>query len=149
MECRGTAWGAGNGPLCAPSVAQYDEPSLPFRLLADQGLTETRAPVDARPAGSCRLRCPPWEDPAANLRLFGKIRRQSKEWKALYTKRQAIERTFKSLKQSRRLERHCIRGLRQVRLHCLVSVLAYQATVLAQVQAGEMEDMRWQVRRVA
>ena len=28
-----------------------------------------------------------------------------------YTKRQAVERTFKSLKQSRRLERHCVRGM--------------------------------------
>ena len=75
--------------------------------------------------------------------------KNGKEWEALYAKLQAIERTFKSLKQSRRLERHYIRGLRQVRLHCLMAVLAYQATVLAHVQADAIADMRWQVRRVA
>ena len=90
-----------------------------------------------------------WEDPRANIRLFGVLRRGSKEWKALYAKRQAIERTFKSMKQSRRLERHCTRGLRMIRLHLLMSTLAYQTTALAAVRAGELETMRWQVWRVA
>ena len=43
-----------------------------------------------------------WENPTTNPRLFSPIRRQSPECKALYAKRQAIERSFKSLKQSRR-----------------------------------------------
>ena len=90
-----------------------------------------------------------WEDPRSNLRLFGALRRQSGEWRALYGKRQAIERTFKSLKQSRRLERHCCRGLRQVRLHCLMSVLTYQATALTTAQAGQRGWMRWMVTKVA
>ena len=46
-----------------------------------------------------------WEDPSQNIRLFGVVRRGSQEWKDLYTKRQAIERVFKSMKESRRLER--------------------------------------------
>ena len=71
-----------------------------------------------------------WEDPRQNIRLFGVLRRDSKEWKALYSKRQTIERTFKSMKQSRRLERHCTRGLKMVRLHALMSALAYQTTAL-------------------
>ena len=90
-----------------------------------------------------------WEDPRRNIRLLGVIRRDSEEWKALYAKRQAIERTFKSLKQSRRLERHCVRGLRQITLHSLMSVLVYQITALAHVTAGARPDMRWMVRRVA
>ena len=90
-----------------------------------------------------------WEDPRRNIRLFGVLRWGSKEWKALYGKRQAIERTFKSLKQSRRLERHCTRGLRMIRLHSLMSTLAYQTTALAAVRAGELETMRWQVWKVA
>ena len=89
-----------------------------------------------------------WENPSGNLRLFGKIRRGSRVWKDYYDKRQAVERTFKSLKQSRRLERHYIRGLRMITLHCLMSVLAYQATALVHAQAGAVEDMRWMVRRV-
>ena len=90
-----------------------------------------------------------WQDPAENLRLFGAVRRKSEEWQGLYAKRQSIERCFKSLKQSRRLERHCVRGLRQVRLHCLMSVLSFQATALATVQAGARARMRWMVARVA
>ena len=90
-----------------------------------------------------------WEDPRTNIRLFGVLRRDSAEWKALYGKRQTIERTFKSMKQSRRLERHCTRGLRMIRLHSLMSTLAYQTTALAAVRAGELDTMRWMVWRVA
>ena len=105
-------------------------------------------------AGSTKamvLRCDDhlWTDPNQNLRLFSPIRRQSPAWKALYAKRQAVERTFKSLKQSRRLERNCVRGLQQVRLHCLMAVLTYQATVLANLLAGEARRMRWMVSKVA
>ena len=91
-----------------------------------------------------------WEDPSKNLRLFGTIelRRDSSEWRALYRKRQAIERTFKSLKQSRRLERHCTRGQRQITLHCLMSVLSYQATALVTAKAGRPARMRWMVAQV-
>ena len=90
-----------------------------------------------------------WEDPAANIRLFGKIRRAGPEWKALYRKRYAIERVFKGMKESRRLERHCVRGLRQIGLHALMSTLAFQATALVWILAGQSEWMRWQVRKVA
>ena len=89
-----------------------------------------------------------WEDPARNIRLFGVVRRGSQEWKDLYTKRQAIERVFKSMKESRRLERHCIRGLRQITLHAVMSALAFQATVLVRLR-GDTELMRWMVRKVA
>ena len=90
-----------------------------------------------------------WEDPSRNVRLFGAIRRNGPEWKALYAKRQAIERVFKRLKESRRLERHCVRGMRQITLHALMSVLAYQATVLVRLQAGEADRKLWMVEKVA
>ena len=90
-----------------------------------------------------------WEDPRADIRLFGVLRRDSPEWKALYAKRQTIERTFKSMKQSRRLERHCTRGLRMIRLHSLMSTLTYQTTALAAVRAGQVATMRWQVWKIA
>ena len=90
-----------------------------------------------------------WEDPTRNIRLFGVLRRDSEEWKALYAKRQAIGRVFKSMKESRRLERHCVRGLRQITLHAVMSTLAFQATALVRLQVGEAELMRWMVRRVA
>ena len=71
------------------------------------------------------------------------------EWKDHYRKRQAIERVFKSTKESRRLERHCVRGLRQIKLHALMSTLTFTATALAWVLIGEWEWMRWMVRQVA
>ena len=90
-----------------------------------------------------------WEDPSQDIRLFGVLRRGSSEWKGLYIKRQAIERVFKSMKESRRLERHCIRGLRQVTLHAFMSALVFQATVLVRLRTGEAQWMRWMVRKVA
>lgn len=89
-----------------------------------------------------------WVDPKENIRLFGVIRRKSPEWRELYNKRQAIERLFKSLKENRRLERHCVRGLRQVALHSLMSVLSYQATVLANLLSRNPSLMRWMVSPV-
>ena len=82
-------------------------------------------------------------------RLFGPVRRGSREWKNLYGLRQSMERVFKSLKQSRRLEAHCVRGLRKISLHNTMAVLAFQATALARILAGQTEYLRWQVRRVA
>ena len=90
-----------------------------------------------------------WEDPKQNIRLFGVLRRDSPEWRTLYSKRQAIERVFKSMKESRRLERHCIRGLRQMALHAMMSAMAFQVTALVRVLEGQREEMRWMVRRVA
>ena len=90
-----------------------------------------------------------WEDPTRNVRLFGVIRRNGPEWKALYAKRQAIERVFKSMKESRRLERHCVRGLRQITLHAMMSALAFQATELVKLRTGQADMMRWMVRKVA
>ena len=63
--------------------------------------------------------------------------------------RQAVERVFKSLKESRRLERHCVRGLKKVALHATMSVLAFQATALVHLEAGEQDELRWMVRKVA
>ena len=91
-----------------------------------------------------------WVDPKENLKLFGTLRRGSPEWKALYLKRQAIERIFRSLKAVLRLERHCVRGLDQIRLHTLMSTLAFQATFLVNRRAGlDAKEARWMVARVA
>ena len=111
-------------------------------------------PEGCRQAGSMRggiRHCDTevWEDPTRNVRLFGAIRRDGPEWKALYAKRQAIERVFKSMKESRRLERHCVRGLRQITLHTMMSALAFQATALVKLRTGQADMMRWMVRKVA
>ena len=90
-----------------------------------------------------------WEDPSPNIRLFGVIRRDSPEWDALYHKRQAIERRFKSLKQSVRLEHHYVRGRQKVSLHARMSVLTGQARSLAKVRDSKVGEMGWMVRKVA
>ena len=90
------------------------------------------------------------EDPGENLRVLGgQTRRGSEEWHDLYSKRWSVERVFKSIKESRRLEEHCVRGLKHITLHALMSTLTYQASALVKVLAGQEEDMRWMVRRVA
>lgn len=90
-----------------------------------------------------------WEHPRNDIRFFSWIPRHTQTWKDLYDQRQAVERFFKSVKESRRLERHCTRGLRNIRLHALMSALGFQATALVKVREGLVEDMRWMVRRVA
>jgi len=90
-----------------------------------------------------------WENRTDNPRRFGALRRKSAEWKALYRLRQAVERVFKSLKQSRRLEAHCVRGLRRVALHCAMAMLVFQATALVRLRESGTDGMAWQVRKVA
>ena len=89
-----------------------------------------------------------WVNRKANLRLFSPIRRDSVQWKNLYALRQSVERVFKSLKESLRLERHCFRGLRKVSLHAAMSVLAFTATRLVNLLAQELNPT-WMVRKVA
>ena len=101
------------------------------------------------PAGNqhCRLVC--WLEPAKNLRLIGGlIARASIQWRDLYRQRQSIERMFKSMKQSRCLDRPNRMGLIKVCHHALISSMSYVMTVLAKLNAGMTEDTRWMVRRV-
>ena len=83
-----------------------------------------------------------WEDPVKNLRIVGLLPRASPEWKRQYDKRMSIERIFRSLKHSRGLEGHLYRGLRKVLLHSTLSLLTYQATALARVKTGDLENLR-------
>ena len=89
-----------------------------------------------------------WFPPTENPRVLGTIHRGSKRWKSLYRLRQSVERVFKSAKESLRLERHFIRGLRKIALHCLMSVLAFQVTALTRLRLGQPELLRWMVRPV-
>ena len=90
-----------------------------------------------------------WEDIDRNPRLRGPIRRDTPEWKELYRKRYSVERFFKTMKEARSLERHYHRGQRNITLHVMLSTLVFQATALAKALAGELDELRWMVRRVA
>ena len=112
------------------------------------------------PAGGCRLKAKNsgavlycdsevWEDPMENLRVVGIVWRGSREWERHYAKRWSIERVFRSLKHSRGLEGHHVRGKAKIRLLASLSLLTYQATALARAKAGTLKNLRQMRVRVA
>ena len=76
------------------------------------------------------------------LRKVGRLARTTRRWKRLYRRRTTVERAFRSLKHSRLLNQHQFRGSAKVRLHASLALLAYCATMLARVQAGQLDGMR-------
>ena len=76
------------------------------------------------------------------LRKVGRLPRTTRRWKRLYKRRTTVERAFRSLKHSRLLDQHQFQGLAKIRLHSSLALLAYCATMLARVEAGQMDDMR-------
>ena len=90
-----------------------------------------------------------WEDPTDNPRVVGVLPRFTALWKELYRQRMSIERIFRSLKHSRGLEGHCVRGLRKISLHATLSLLTLQATVLPRLRVGEPDRMRQMTVKVA
>ena len=83
-----------------------------------------------------------WEDPNDDLRVIGVVARQSEQWKALYRKRQGVERFFGTAKRSRLLDRHQYLSMKKVRSHIALSTLTYTATMLARTLVGDVEHMR-------
>ena len=129
------------------------------KLMEYQGTLAEKGHLYRCQAGGCHLNqrkgvvyCQDWywvdwrTEP--NKRLHGPVRRGTAEWEALYSLRQSVERAFKSMKESRRLERHYVRGLAKVSLHASMSVLAYTATMLAKTRA-QAAYPRWMVDKVA
>ena len=72
----------------------------------------------------------------------GRLVRTTRRWKRLYKRRTTVERAFRSLKHSRLLNQHQFRGMVKVRLHASLALLTYCATMLARVQAGQLDEMR-------
>ena len=89
-----------------------------------------------------------WEKPQS-YRMNGLLAQNAPNWKPIYELRQSVERVFKSLKESRRLERHYIRTQNKISLHVSMSVLAYQLTALFRIRRNELDMMRWQVHPAA
>ena len=84
----------------------------------------------------------PVGNPEDNFRVIGVIPRRSAKWERLYRKRTVIERMFNSMKRSRILNRHQSLSMSKVVAHAALSTLTYLATMLARVEAGEVEKMR-------
>ena len=101
--------------------------------------------VRSRPKASGRLPIAivrSGERPEDNLRVLGPLPRFRPAWKRLYRLRMSIERIFRSLKHSRGLEGHMVRGIKKITLLATMSLLTYQATALARVKAGDFDQMR-------
>ena len=90
-----------------------------------------------------------WEQPETNLRVLGPLPRFVPAWKRLYRQRMSIERVFRSLKHSRGLDGHCMRGMRKILLQATLSVLTFQATTLARLRAKDADKMRTMGVKVA
>ena len=118
---------------------------------------ETRNHLFRCPAEGCHLRAAAgrrrkeedkkcgvelWLDPMDDLRELGFILRGSNEWVGHYNKRTTIERTFRSVKHSRNLDEHRHLSMVKVELHATLSLLTYQATMLARVKAGDVDNLR-------
>ena len=97
---------------------------------------------------SCTLRVA-WIRPLWEYRKFCSIPRDSNEWNEIYSNRSAVERVFSKLKEHRRLNSHCHRGLAKVRLHCLMSVLSLAITALTEANSNRIERVRACTRRIA
>ena len=89
------------------------------------------------------------EAPENNVRVLGPLPRFTAAWKRLYSQRMSIERIFRSLKHSRGLERHCVMGMRKIKLLATLSVLTFQATALARLKAEDGDRMRVMAVKVA
>jgi len=89
-----------------------------------------------------------WIRPFWEYRKFCSIPRDSDEWTEIYSKRSAVERVFSKLKEHRRLNSHCHRGLEKVRLHCLMSVLSLAITALSEANANHIDRVRACTRKV-
>ncbi len=90
-----------------------------------------------------------WVKPVHDYRRFGyRIKRGTEEFTAIYRKRVAVERVNSRLKDKRRLDSHCLRGLEKLNLHCTLSVIAMNAMALVKAQSGQLAQVRYSSRTV-
>jgi transposase, IS5 family len=87
--------------------------------------------------------------PFYEYRKYCSIPRDSTEWNGIYDHRTSIERVNSRLKESRRLNSHCHRGLAKVRIHSLMSVLSLLVTALAEAKTGNLDRVRTCTRMIA
>lgn len=89
-----------------------------------------------------------WIQPSQDYRRFCPIPRASTRWKHAYDNRQAAERLFSRLKEHRRLNDHCFRGIEKITLHCLMAALVMQGSALAKLKARKRKELRICVRTI-
>ena len=103
--------------------------------------------VDCPLSRECKMKVA-WIRPFQEYRKFCTIPRDSYEWNGLYSKRTSVERVNSKLKEHRRLNSHCHRGLAKVRLHSLMSVLSLTVTALSEIYANHFDRIRACTRKI-
>lgn len=83
-----------------------------------------------------------FEDPADNPKTIGVLARSSPEFKERYNRRQTVERTFSSAKESRLLGEHRYLDFMKIYAHVSLSLTSYVVTMLARVLMGQIERIR-------
>lgn len=89
-----------------------------------------------------------WIKPSEDYRRFCPIPRASRRWKVIYDQRQSAEHLFSRLKQHRRLDDHCFRGIEKITLHSLMAALVIQGSALAKLKARKRRELRTCVRKI-
>jgi len=80
-------------------------------------------------------------DPEDDIRLFGgAIRRGSPEYDEKYKGRYGVERLYAWWKIGRALEGHYFRGKANIKLHTMLTALAYQALQITRLKCGGIVD---------
>ncbi len=88
--------------------------------------------------------------PVHDHRRFGyKMPRHTEEWEEIYKQRTAIKRVNSRLKEQRRLDSHCFRGLEKMGFHCRLAVLSLLAGALAKAKRQRIDEIRVCPRKVS
>lgn len=112
----------------------------------DKGL-RYQCPERARKA-TCPLseKCPLkviYIHPVHDYRRFGyRMPRNTAEWELTYWRRATVERVNSRLKEQRRLDSHCFRGLEKLGFHCRLAILSLLAGALAKAQKQQLDEIR-------
>ena len=74
---------------------------------------------------------------------------ETKEWKAIYSRRSSVERLFGRLKGYRRLNNITVRRIRKVTVHCFLSLIVVQAQALHAAMNNQVASVRQCVGAIA
>ena len=74
-----------------------------------------------------------------DVRRFAPIYPRSKKWQRLYNGRSAVERANGYLKEVLRLERHCLRGLKAIKLRVLLGAITLNLRTLLALRAAKAQ----------
>lgn len=89
-----------------------------------------------------------WMKLSQDYRRLCQVPRASRRWKVFYSNRQAAERLFSRLKEHRRLDDHCFRGVDKVTAHSLLAALVVAGCALASLKRRKRRELRACVRKV-